>query len=124
MLMLAALYADGELRPKIEQLLSRLSKEKLTVLHWEEFLSRRGWIEGLFLEWFAICLHAVLGFSAGIGVMGIYAFIRLSQPDKMVSFEAWLLAINGALLIFDFLIALGIARQRVAYKKKKHYGKH
>ena len=124
MIMLAALYADGELRPKIEQLLSRLSKEKLTVLQWEEFLSQRSWTDGLFLEWLAICLHAVLGFGAGFGVMGVYAFIRLSQPDKMVSFEAWLLAINGALLIFNFSIALGIARQRIAYKKKKHYGKY
>lgn len=123
MLMIAALYVDGELRPKIEQLLSKLSKENLTVLQWEGFLSRRSWTDNLFFEWLAICLRAVLGFGAGIGIMGIYAFIRLAQPEKMVSFEVWLLVINGALLIFDLFIALGIARQRNTYKKKNYDGK-
>jgi len=122
MLMIAALYVDGELRPKIEQLFSRLSKENLAVLQWEGFLSRRSWTNSLFFEWLAICLRAILGFGAGVGVMGVYAFIRLSLPEKMYSFEAWLLVINGALLIIDLFIAFGIASQRNTYKKK-NYGK-
>jgi MFS family permease len=123
MLLLAAIYIDEELRPKIEQILLRISKENLSVLRWEEFLSRRSWTEGILREWLAVCLRAILGFGAGIGVMGVYAFIRFSLPERMYSFEAWLLVINGALLIIDLFIAFGIARQRQLYKKKNYYEK-
>lgn len=123
MLMIAAIYIDGELRPKIEKILERLSSEKLEVFGWEAFLTRRSWLNGLFLQWLAICLRAILGFGAGIGILGIYAFIRLSQLGKIYPFEIWLLTINGVLLIIDLLIALGIARQRYTFDQKNYYGK-
>lgn len=119
----AAIYIDGQLRPQIEQILLRISKENLPVLQWEEFLTRRSWLKGVFQEWISICLHAVLGLGAGVGIIGIYAFIRLSQLQKMYSFEIWLLSINGILLIFDLVIALGVARQRQSYYREKHYEK-
>ena len=119
MLMVAALYIDGELKPRIEEILAKISSEKLLVLQWEGYLSRNSWYRGLFFEWISVCLHSIIGFGAGIGIIGIYAFIRLSYSGKIYPFEIWLLVINGILFFYDLFAALTIARQRRAYNKNK-----
>lgn len=122
-LMVAALYIDGELKPKIEKILANLSSEKLLVLQWEDFLARSSWFRSLLFEWLAVCLHSILSFGAGIGIIGIYIFIRLSSAGKIYPFELWLLAINGIMLSYDLFAARTIARQRHAYKKEKFSNK-
>ena len=123
MVTITAMYVDSALRPQIEQLLSKLSKEKVSVFQWEGYLAGQNPTSNLFVGWVVLCLRSVLSFGTGLGVMGIYVFIRLSQPQTMQLFEVWLLAIDGILFVCDLVFALGIARQRSTYNKKNSYGK-
>jgi len=123
MILVAALYVDGQLRPQIEQILSKLAKENLPVLQWESFLTQQIWTRGVLGEWLAISLRAILGFGAGTGIIGLYAFIRFTQPQNIHPFEKWLLIINAILFIVDLVIAFGIARQRKSYNGENEYAK-
>jgi hypothetical protein len=100
-----------------------MSKENLPVLRWERFLSLDSWTEGPLWKWLATCLRSILGFGAGVGIMGVYVFIRFSQLQGMLSFEIWLLAVNGILLVIDLVVALDVARQRQAHDRENYYEK-
>lgn len=123
MVTIAATYIDANLRPQIEQILSKLSKEKLPVLQWEKYLAGQNITNSLLIGWVALCLRSILSFGTGIGVIGIYAFIRISQPQGMQLFEVYLLVVDGILFIGDLAFALMIARQRGVYNKKNSYEK-
>ncbi len=124
MITIAATYIDANLRPQIEQILSKLSKEKLPVLQWEKYLAGQNITNSLLIGWVALCLRSILSFGTGLGVIGIYAFIRISQPQGMQLFEVYLLVVDGILFIGDLAFALMIARQRGVYNKKNSYEKY
>jgi hypothetical protein len=120
-LLVAAMYADSELRPRINKLLSQISSAKVQVFQWEQFLSKGRWAKGLLLEWLSIISHTALPFYSAIGVAAIYAYIRLSLSHQGYPFEIWLLVVNGVILLVDLFTALRIAQIRVQYYKEQRY---
>lgn len=123
MVTVAATYVDTSLRPQIGQILSRLSKESMPVLQWERYLAGQNLTNNLLIGWVVLCLRSILAFGAGLGVVGIYIFIRISNPQNMQSFEVYLLIIDGLLLAGDLAFALMIARQRGVYNRQNSYEK-
>ncbi len=123
MITIGATYVDANLRPQIEQILSKLSKERLPVLQWERFLAGHNPTNNLLVGWVVLCLRSILAFGTGLGVIGIYAFFRISQPQGMQSFEIYLLIVDGLLFFGDLAFALTIARQRGIYYQQNLYEK-
>jgi len=123
MVTVAATYVDVSLRPQVENILSKLSKEKLPVLQWERYLAGQNLTNSLLIGWAVLCLRSILAFGTGVGVIGIYTFIRISRPQGMQSFELYLLVFDGLLLIGNLIFALMIARQRGVYNREQKYEK-
>ena len=123
MVTVAATYVDVNLRPQVEQILSKLSKEKIPVLQWERYLAGQNLTNSLLIGWVVLCLRSILAFGTGLGVIGIYAFIRISRPQGVQSFEVYLLIVDGLLFIGDLAFALMIARQRGVYNRQNLYEK-
>jgi hypothetical protein len=122
MLLNAAMYVDAELRPKIDNLLTSISSEKVELFQWESFLSHQIGAPNLLGLWIAICARASVGLGAGLGIIGIYVFIHFFQTSgPMQFFESLLIAVNCLLLFLDLALAFRIALKRYLYLKKIHH---
>lgn len=119
----ASFYIDGELRPKLERLLSQRTKEKISVLGYEGYLSRNSWAKNFFLEWLATLSHTVLSFASGIGVIALYIYLRLSQrvSTPWNNVEGWLFGLDGLILLVNLVIAYFVARKRFDYLSRRYY---
>lgn len=120
-LLVSAMYVDTELRPQINKLLNRLSKNDIDVLGHETFLSNRTWARSLLLEWLATASRAIVSLAIAIGIALIYFYVRVMlQPSAAWnSYETWLLIFNVLMLAANLVIAFFIARTRY-----KHVSRH
>ncbi len=117
-----ATYVDAELKPKINDLLSAVSKSKVLVFESERFLVQRSWAPTLFLQWAATVSRGIIGLTIGLAVVILYLYLRLLLfKSGLYSYEIWLLIINSLILIGNLIIAFFIARIRYADRKERYW---
>jgi hypothetical protein len=120
LLILNVVYTDGVLRPKIQGLVSQISTtNEVSLFSYETFLAKHGWIPKLSVEWIGVISRAGISTVIGIGVIGIFFYLRLTfSGTRVETYEYWLLVVNLLMLIGNLLIAFFAARIRY-----EHYSK-
>ncbi len=120
---IGAIYIDAELRPKLTRLLEVISAEKMNVLGYEGYLSRKDWAKTFWLEWLSTLSHSAVSLASGTGLIVLFLYVRLFVATNPTwrGYEVVLLAINGLVLAADLTIAYLVARTRYNYLSRAHY---
>lgn len=117
-LFLASIYADSELRPGINQLLSSLVSSKVQVLQWEFFLSQGNQPKNLIQATAAILSHTILPFGVALGVVTVYIYSRVFLLGQISLFEPWLWALNTLMFVSVLVYVFRLAKIRNDFLKK------
>lgn len=120
---ISAIYIDAELRPKLTRLLALISSEKMNVLGYEGYLSRKNWAKSFWLEWLATLSHSAVSLASGTGIIVFFLYVRLFVATNPTwrGYEVVLLVINGLIILADLAIAFLVARIRYNYLSRAHY---
>jgi hypothetical protein len=119
---LDAIFADSDLRPKIQELVSAVSLGEAKVLEYETFLAQHSWTASRLLDWIATASRAGISLAVAVGLIVVYFYLRSALVGFSLNpYEIWLLVTNCAMLIGDFTIAFFAGRIRHDYLAQRSY---
>lgn len=122
MLILSAVYADSNLAPKIRLLITKLATPQVSLFEFDSFLAKNSWVPNLFLEWLANLSRTAISLAAGLGLIVIYFFLKVTVgPTSWESYELVLLFVNLLLLMGDAFIAYRVGITRHNYLSEHGY---
>lgn len=117
-----ASYIDINLRPKLNQLLSKVSGETVSILEYEAFATKRNPIsKNRLFETIAVASRSAISISCGIGLIFLFLYVKLFLTEsKWYFYEILLLFVNLTIMAVVFVVSRFIldfyARIRAIHK--------
>lgn len=108
---LDTVFLDTVLRPVMDGVLSRLSREEVTVILREDYLASHYMPSNLFVQWIATMSRASIGLGVGLGIVGITLYVQLALLKlNWNTYEGWLLLGSAGLLSVNAYIGVYSAK--------------
>jgi hypothetical protein len=119
-LALNATYVDINLRSKMNELLSKISMQKVSVLEYEKFLAENYFPPNLFVQWIMTVSRGGISLIVGSGLIVVCLYLQLVLfKSKWGAYETWLLVIDILMLGVNLVVAFPTARIQYNFFKNQ-----
>jgi hypothetical protein len=119
-LALNATYVDINLRSKMNELLSKISMQKVSVLEYEKFLAENYFPPNLFVQWIMTVSRGGISLIVGSGLIVVCLYLQLVLFKlKWGAYETWLLVIDILMLGVNLVVAFPTARIQYNFFKNQ-----
>jgi hypothetical protein len=113
-------YVDANLRPRINELLSKVLTQEVSVLEYEKFLAAHYFAPNLLTQWVITTSRGGISLAVGLGLIVMCLYLQLIMFKlSWNAYETWLMIINFTMLVVNVALAFPTARMQYRFYTKQ-----